>query len=41
MSEKELKEIDKECVSRVLHDLKDFMQLTFTEAETAELIERN
>lgn len=41
MSEKELKEIDKESVGRVLNDLKDFMLLTFTDIETAELIERN
>lgn len=41
MSEKELKEIDKESVGRVLNDLKDFMTLALTEVETAEIIESN
>ena len=35
MTEKELKEIDKESVSRVLKDLKDFLTLSMNEMETA------
>ena len=41
MSEKELKEIDKESVGRVLTEMKDFMTLALSEAETAEIIETN
>jgi ubiquitin carboxyl-terminal hydrolase 9/24 len=41
MTEKELKEIDKESVGRVLNDLKDFLTLSLTDIETAELIEAN
>jgi hypothetical protein len=41
MSEKELKEIDKESVTRVLNELKDFFTLSMTEVETAEMIEMN
>ena len=41
MSEKELKEIDKEVVSKVLNELKDFLTLHLSEAETSELIESN
>lgn len=41
MSEKEIKEIDKELVSRVLNDLKDFLNLHYSDAETSELIESN
>ena len=41
MTEKELKEIDKESVSRILTDLKDFFTLSMTDIETAELIEKN
>lgn len=41
MSEKELKEIDKEVVGRVLNDLKDFLTLHLSDLETAELIESN
>ena len=40
MSEKELKEIDKESVGRLLVDLKDFLTLAITESETLEFIER-
>ena len=39
MNEKELKEIDKESVGRVLLDLKDFFTLSMNENETAELLE--
>lgn len=39
MSEKELKEIDKEVVGKVLGDLKDFLTLHLSESETSELIE--
>lgn len=41
MSEKELKEIDKEIVGRVLNELKDFFTLSMNDQETAELIESN
>lgn len=41
MTEKELKEIDKESASRVLSELKDFFTLSMTDVETAELIEKN
>lgn len=41
MTEKELKEIDKESVSRVLKELKDFLTLSMNEMETAEFIEIN
>jgi hypothetical protein len=41
MSEKELKEIDKECVGRTLLDLKDFLNLALSDVETAEIIESN
>lgn len=41
MSEKELKEIDKETVGRVLYDMKDFLSLAMNEKETAEIIEQN
>jgi ubiquitin carboxyl-terminal hydrolase 9/24 len=41
MTEKELKEIDKESVTKVLTDLKEFFTLSMTEAETAQLIEIN
>jgi len=41
MSEKELKEIDKESVTRVLLDLKDFLTLALSDCETAEIIEAN
>lgn len=41
MTEKELKEIDKESVGRVLNDLRDFFTLAMNENETAELIETN
>ena len=41
MTEKELKEIDKESVSRVLKDLKDFLTLSMNEMETAQFIEIN
>lgn len=39
MSEKELKEVDKEIIGRLLNDVKDFLLLSFSEMETAELIE--
>ena len=39
MSDKELKEIDKESVGRLLVDLKDFLSLSMSDQETAELIE--
>lgn len=41
MTEKELKEIDKESVSRVLKELKDFLTLSMNDMETAEFIEMN
>ena len=41
MTEKELKEIDKESISRVLTELKDFLTLSMNDIETAELIELN
>jgi hypothetical protein len=39
MNEKELKEIDKEVVGKVLNDIKEFLTLHLSEAETSELIE--
>ena len=39
MSEKELKEVDKETVGRVLNEMKDFLQLSMSDLETAQLIE--
>lgn len=41
MTEKELKEIDKESISRVLKDLKDFLTLSMNDMETAQFIELN
>ena len=41
MTEKELKEIDKESISRVLSELKDFPTLSMTDSETFQLIEIN
>lgn len=41
MTEKELKEIDKESIGRVLYDLKDFLTLGLSDAETSEMIESN
>ncbi len=41
MTEKELKEIDKESISRVLKELKDFLTLSMNELETAQFIELN
>lgn len=41
MTEKELKEIDKESVTKVLNELRDFFTLSMSEPETAELIEMN
>jgi ubiquitin carboxyl-terminal hydrolase 9/24 len=41
MTEKELKEIDKESISRVLTELKDFLTLSMTDSETFQLIEIN
>lgn len=41
MTEKELKEIDKESVSRVLKELKDFLTLSMNDIETAQFIEMN
>jgi ubiquitin carboxyl-terminal hydrolase 9/24 len=41
MTEKELKEIDKESVTKVLYELRDFFTLSMSEPETAELIEMN
>ena len=41
MSEKEIKEIDKEVVSRVLSEMKDFLSLHYSETETFEMVERN
>jgi hypothetical protein len=39
MSEKELKELDKEAIGRLLIDIKDFLLLSMSEAETSELLE--
>jgi len=39
MNEKELKELDKEAVGRVLIEIKDFLLLSLTEKDTAELLE--
>jgi ubiquitin carboxyl-terminal hydrolase 9/24 len=41
MSEKELKEIDKESIGRVLTDLKEFFTLSMSEVEMSELVESN
>ena len=41
MSDKEIKEVDKELVSRVLTEIKDFLILHYTEAETSEIVESN
>jgi ubiquitin carboxyl-terminal hydrolase 9/24 len=41
ITEKELKEMDKESVSRVLKELKDFFTLSMTDIQTAEFIEIN
>jgi len=41
MSEKEIKEIDKELVSKVLTEIKDFLNLHYSDAETSEIIESN
>ncbi len=41
ISEKELKEIDKESVARLLNDLKDFLSIGLTDVETAEIVEQN
>mmetsp|Transcript_9589 Transcript_9589/g.9220 ORF Transcript_9589/g.9220 Transcript_9589/m.9220 type:complete len:103 (+) Transcript_9589:1134-1442(+) len=41
MSEKEIKEIDKEVVQKVLADMKDFLTLHFSEQETSEVVESN
>jgi len=41
MTEKELKEIDKEIIGRVLSELKEFLILFLNEEETAEIIETN
>jgi hypothetical protein len=41
MTEKEVKEIDKESVGRMLLDLKDFLNLVLSDVETAEIIESN
>lgn len=41
MNEKELKEIEKESVGRVLNDLRDFLTLGLNEADTSEIIESN
>lgn len=41
MTEKELKEIDKESVSRMLKELKDFLTLSLSDVETAKFIEMN
>ena len=35
LSEKELKELDKEAIGRLLLDIKDFLLLSMTDAETA------
>lgn len=39
MSEKELKELDKEVIGKVLNDLKDFLSLGMSNQETSQLIE--
>ena len=41
MTEKELKEIDKESVSFMLLNLKDFLTLSLDDIQTAEIIEQN
>lgn len=41
ITEKELKEIDKDSISRVLSEMKDFFTLSFTDLQTAEMIEMN
>ena len=41
MTEKEIKEIDKESVSLVLKSLKDFLTLALSDQETAQFIEIN
>ena len=41
MTEKEIKEIDKESVSLVLKSLKDFYTLALSDQETAKFIEIN
>ena len=41
MTEKELKEIDKESISRVLKELKDFLTLSMNDMETEQFIELN
>lgn len=41
MTEKELKEIDKESVGKVLNELKEFFVLAMNDSETSELIESN
>mmetsp|Transcript_49154 Transcript_49154/g.36209 ORF Transcript_49154/g.36209 Transcript_49154/m.36209 type:complete len:127 (+) Transcript_49154:2-382(+) len=41
MTEKEIKEIDKEVVQKVLSDMKDFFSLYFSEQDTAEMVESN
>ena len=41
MSDKELKEVDKETISRVLFDMRDFFLVGLSEEETYEIIERN
>jgi hypothetical protein len=40
MTEKELKEIDKESVTKVLYELRDFFTLSMSEPETSR-IDRN
>lgn len=39
MTDKELKEIDKESAGRLITDLKDFLTLSMNDIETAELVE--
>ena len=41
MTEKELKEIDKESVTHILFNMKEFFTLSMSDVETAELIETN
>ena len=41
ITEKELKEIDKDSISRTLTEMKDFFTLSFSDLQTAELIEMN
>jgi hypothetical protein len=41
MSEKEIKEVDKELVSKVLGDIKDFLNLHYSDIQTSEFIESN